>query len=101
MQARYCGACGTKLSQQSATTNHAGVGSGSALRGERKLVTVLFADLVSSTEMVAQLDAEEAMGRLRPALETMCRAVQSLGGTVFSKMGDGIMALFGAPHAHE
>ena len=62
---------------------------------------MLFADLVSSTELVAQLDPEQAMVRLRPAMDSMCEAVERFEGTVVRTLGDGIMALFGAPRAQE
>jgi adenylate cyclase len=71
------------------------------LRGELKQVTVLFADLVSSTEMVASLTAEDAMRRLKPALDAMCDAVERFDGTVVRTLGDGILAFFGAPRAQE
>jgi class 3 adenylate cyclase/tetratricopeptide (TPR) repeat protein len=72
-----------------------------ALEGERKLVTVLFADLKASMELVAELDPEEARRLLDPVLELMMEAVHHYEGTVSQAMGDGIMALFGAPLAHE
>jgi class 3 adenylate cyclase/tetratricopeptide (TPR) repeat protein len=71
------------------------------LEGERKLVTVLFADLKGSTELIADRDPEEARRLLEPALEHMCDAVEKYGGTVSVVMGDGIMALFGAPVSWE
>src|SRR5215470_6515478 len=71
------------------------------LEGERKQVTVLFADLKSSTELIEGLDPEEARQRLDPALHIMMDAVHRYEGTVNQTMGDGIMALFGAPVAHE
>ena len=72
-----------------------------ALEGERKFVTVLFADLKGSMELVADRDPEEARKLLDPVLEHMCEAVEQYGGTVSQVMGDGIMALFGAPIAAE
>jgi class 3 adenylate cyclase/tetratricopeptide (TPR) repeat protein len=71
------------------------------LEGERKLVTVLFADLKGSTELLADRDPEEARKLLDPVLEQMMDAVHRYEGTVNQVMGDGIMALFGAPLAHE
>jgi class 3 adenylate cyclase/tetratricopeptide (TPR) repeat protein len=70
-------------------------------QGERKLVTVLFADLKGSMELVADRDPEEARKLIDPVLEHMCEAVEQYGGTVSQVMGDGIMALFGAPIAAE
>src|SRR5438309_2196053 len=75
--------------------------SKSALEGERKLVTVLFADLKGSMELLADRDPEEARKLLDPVLVRMMEAVHRYEGTVNQVMGDGIMALFGAPLAHE
>ena len=71
------------------------------LEGERKQVTVLFADLKGSMELLADRDPEEARQLLDPVLERMIEAVHRYEGTVNQVMGDGIMALFGAPIAHE
>src|SRR5712691_472572 len=75
--------------------------SKSALEGERKQVTVLFADLKGSTELIRDLDPEAAQTLLDPALQHMMDAVHRYEGTVNQVLGDGIMALFGAPIAHE
>jgi class 3 adenylate cyclase/tetratricopeptide (TPR) repeat protein len=75
--------------------------SRAALEGERKQVTVLFADLKGSMELLAERDPEEARQLLDPVLERMMAAVHRYEGTVNQVMGDGIMALFGAPLAHE
>ena len=75
--------------------------SRSALEGERKQVTVLFADLKGSTELIRDLDPEAAQQLLDPALQRMMDAVHRFEGTVNQVLGDGIMALFGAPIAHE
>jgi class 3 adenylate cyclase len=75
--------------------------SRAALEGERKQVTVLFADLKGSMELLADRDPEEARKLLDPVLERMMEAVHRYEGTVNQVMGDGIMALFGAPLAHE
>jgi class 3 adenylate cyclase len=64
-------------------------------------VTVLFADLKGSMELLADRDPEEARAILDPVLERMMEAVHRYEGTVNQVMGDGIMALFGAPLAHE
>jgi class 3 adenylate cyclase/tetratricopeptide (TPR) repeat protein len=72
-----------------------------ALEGERKQVTVLFADLKGSTELIRDLDPEAAQQLLDPALHHMMHAVHRFEGTVNQVLGDGIMALFGAPMAHE
>jgi class 3 adenylate cyclase/tetratricopeptide (TPR) repeat protein len=77
------------------------INSKAALEGERKQVTVLFADLKGSMELLADRDPEEARKILDPVLEHMMEAVHRFEGTVNQVMGDGIMALFGAPIAHE
>jgi class 3 adenylate cyclase len=70
-----------------------------AIEGERKQVTVLFADVVGSTRLIEGLDPEQAAARLSPALQAMMAAVHRYEGTVNKVQGDGIMALFGAPVA--
>jgi class 3 adenylate cyclase/tetratricopeptide (TPR) repeat protein len=75
--------------------------SKSALEGERKQVTVLFADLKGSMELLADRDPEEARKIIDPVLDRMMEAVHRYEGTVNQVLGDGIMALFGAPVAHE
>ncbi len=75
--------------------------SKAAIEGERKQVTVLFADLKGSMELLAERDPEEARQLLDPVIERMMEAVHRYEGTVNQVMGDGIMALFGAPLAHE
>ena len=84
----------THLAEKILTTRH-------ALEGERKQVTVLFADLKGSTELIRDLDPEQTQTLLDPALHAMMDAVHRYEGTVNQVMGDGIMALFGAPLAHE
>ena len=75
--------------------------SKAALEGERKQVTVLFADLKGSMELLADRDPEDARKLLDPVIQHMMEAVHRYEGTVNQVMGDGIMALFGAPLAHE
>jgi class 3 adenylate cyclase/tetratricopeptide (TPR) repeat protein len=70
-----------------------------ALADERKLVTVLFADLHGSTELVSDLDPEAALDRLTPALDAMSAAIHHYGGIVLKTQGDGVLAVFGAPAA--
>ena len=93
--ARACGACGASFASSPAA------GEASASPEEIKHVTVLFADVVGSTELVAGLDPEQAMARLRPALATMRENIRQYDGTVAQVLGDGVMALFGAPRAQE
>src|SRR5712691_941970 len=71
------------------------------LEGERKQVTVLFADLKGSMELLADRDPEDARRLLDPVLERIMDAVHRYEGTVNQVLGDGVMALFGAPVAHE
>jgi class 3 adenylate cyclase/tetratricopeptide (TPR) repeat protein len=75
--------------------------SRAALAGERKHVTVLFADIKGSMELIAYRDPEDARKLLHGVLERMIEAVHRYEGTVNQVMGDGILALFGAPLAHE
>jgi class 3 adenylate cyclase/tetratricopeptide (TPR) repeat protein len=114
---RFCNGCGAKLgdpapagpqarftSPESYTPKHLAekiLTSKGALEGERKQVTVLFADVKGSMELLADRDPEEAHKLLDPVLERMMEAVHHYEGTVNQVMGDGIMALFGAPLAHE
>jgi class 3 adenylate cyclase/tetratricopeptide (TPR) repeat protein len=72
-----------------------------SLEGERKQVTVLFADIRGSTSLLEGLDPEEAQRIIDPVLRVMMEAVHRYEGTVNQVLGDGIMALFGAPLAHE
>src|SRR6266566_8614187 len=117
--AKFCRKCGQPLIQtdrgsqtnasrfatpESYTPRHLAekiLTSKSTLEGERKQVTVLFADLKGSMELLADRDPEEARKILDPVLERMMEAVHRYEGTVNQVMGDGIMALFGAPLAHE
>lgn len=99
---RFCGNCGATFGhsvQESSTAT--GAASPDVQWGALKHATILFADVVSSTEHVAGLDPEQAMEQLRPALQQMCNAVERFGGTVVRTLGDGVMALFGAPRALE
>ena len=110
---KFCGQCAALLdsatkprfaSPDSYTPKHLAeriLNSKAALEGERKQVTVLFADLKGSMELLADRDPEEARKLLDPVLERMMDAVHRYEGTVNQVMGDGIMALFGAPLAHE
>jgi class 3 adenylate cyclase/tetratricopeptide (TPR) repeat protein len=68
---------------------------------ERKFVTILRADLVQSTDLVADLDPEQALSRLEPALAAMRAAVRRFGGIVSRETGDGLAAVFGAPLADD
>jgi class 3 adenylate cyclase/tetratricopeptide (TPR) repeat protein len=112
---KFCGGCGQPLasprqvaarfsSPEVYTPKHLAekiLISKSALEGERKQVTVLFADMKGSMELLADRDPEEGRKILDPVLEHMMEAVHRYEGVVNKVMGDGIMALFGAPLAHE
>ncbi len=75
--------------------------SRSAFEGERKQVTICFADIKDSTELIRDLDPEAAQQLLDPAIHIMMNAVHRFEGTVNQVLGDGIMSIFGAPIAHE
>ena len=112
---RFCGQCGRPVdasrppqprftSPETYTPRHLAekiLTARTALEGERKQVTVLFADLKGSMELLADRDPEQTRKLLDPVLEYMMDAVHHYEGTVNQVMGDGIMALFGAPLAHE
>ncbi|TMJ32633.1 MAG: hypothetical protein E6G95_01135 [Alphaproteobacteria bacterium] len=72
-----------------------------SMEGERKLITVLFADIKDSTQAIERLDPEEASKRFRPIFDAMLDGVHKYEGVVNRFLGDGVMALFGAPLAHE
>jgi len=105
----YCWECGARLARPRPhdaaplpdAFGHVIDAPRSALEGEHKQITVLFADVQGSMELIADRDPEEAHNILDPVLERMMEAVQRYGGTTSSLRGDGIMALFGAPLAHE
>jgi class 3 adenylate cyclase/tetratricopeptide (TPR) repeat protein len=114
--ARFCGGCGRPRSRSSDTVPHTLsflqsnipadladriLRSGGAMLGERKHVTVIFADVRDSTALIDQLDPEEALQILGPVLKSLMDAVHHHDGFVNQTLGDGIMALFGAPIARE
>ena len=111
---RFCGDCGTTLGTDNTSGESGALASrmpaGSILveqmasvvvRGERKTVTALFADIKSSMELMQDLDPEDARAIVDPALKLMIDAVHHYGGYVVQSTGDGIFALFGAPLAYE
>ena len=110
-QFKFCGECGAPLGA-SATATTATQSSASPIRvaetpapenieGERKTVTALFADIKGSTELMEDLDPEEARAIIDPALRLMIDAAHRYDGHVVQSTGDGIFAIFGAPVAHE
>ena len=107
--AKFCHACAHPVASAAGTPSRSPdsyirkslaekiLSSKTALEGERKQVTILFADLKGSMELLAERDPEEARKLLDPVLERMMDAVHRYEGTVNQVMGDGIMALFGCP----
>jgi len=71
------------------------------IAGERKQVTVLFVDIVGSTNLIRDLDIEDSVNLLDPVVTSMAAAIQAEGGTVLHFLGDGLEAVFGAPLAQE
>jgi class 3 adenylate cyclase len=87
---RFCGACGAALTEQA-----------ESVQEERKVVTVLFADLVGFTSRAEQLDPEDVQALLSPYHARLRSELERFGGTVEKFIGDAVVALFGAPTAHE
>src|SRR4029079_3397603 len=102
---RFCGQCGTALTQRGVAVEPSSqrlLRSLSSKGGERKRLTVLFADIRNSTRLIDSLgDPELAMHRLEQVLSFMKEAVHRYDGIVNKIQGDGVMALFGAPRPHE
>ena len=110
--ARFCNGCGAPLEAPDAITREPRsytprhlvdkiLASQSALRGERKLVTVLFADVARSMELAERVDPEEWHRLLDRLFRILSAGIHRYEGTINQYTGDGIMALFGAPIAHE
>src|SRR5262249_16353359 len=107
--AKFCEDCGGSLTTGAASSKKsrraamriAEATAPENLEGERKTVTMLFADIKGSMELMEDLDPEDARAIVDPALKLMIDAVQRYGGYVAQSTGDGIFALFGAPTAHE
>src|SRR5256886_5719021 len=87
--ARFCLACGAPLAAPEPAAE------------ERKLVTVLFCDIVGSTATAERLDPEDVRARLAPYYARARTELERFGGTVEKFIGDAVVALFGAPVAHE
>src|SRR5258707_10430258 len=95
----YCSSCGAVVPEPSPPLQVAEVRG--RIAGERKYLTVLCADLQRSTDLISELDPEAAISRLEPALMAMRTAVRRNRGIVSKEGGDGLIALFGAPHADD
>lgn len=95
----YCSSCGAVVPEHAAKPQVAEVRG--RIAGERKYLTVLCADLQRSTDLISDLDPEAAISRLEPALVAMRVAVRRNRGIVSKEGGDGLIALFGAPHADD
>ena len=93
-EARFCGGCGAALASGAAAQ------AGSATSGDRRPVSVMYADLSGYTALSAALDPEDTHRLLRRFFETVDDIVLGFGGTIDKHMGDSVMALFGAPVAH-
>jgi class 3 adenylate cyclase len=100
---RFCDHCGKPIDIQTTSLQASDqlLRSLSTSGGERKRLTVLFADIRNSTELIATVDPEQAIERIRPVLDAMREAVHRYDGIVNKLQGDGVMALFGAPRPHE
>src|ERR1700739_4480165 len=104
-----CFACQSKMGAGDRWCAHCGARAGGVARtlpaevpdSQRKFVTILRADVVHSTNLIAELEPEEALLRLEPALAAMRAAVRQFGGIVSKEMGDGLSAVFGAPIADD
>ena len=94
LDARFCGACGTPLTEVAET-------SAPAAAEERRVVSVLFADLVGFTARSDGADPEDVKARLRPYFSRVREEIESLGGTVEKFIGDAVVGLFGAPTSRE
>jgi class 3 adenylate cyclase/tetratricopeptide (TPR) repeat protein len=114
--AKFCNECGANLTERAGAEDHSEItadGTANPIRidhpetasiatdGERKTVTALFADIKGSTELMEDLDPEEARALVDPALQLMIDAARRYDGYIVQSTGDGIFALFGAPIAHE
>ncbi len=89
-RAKFCSECGNRLERQAASAAE-----------ERKVVTVLFADIVGFTARSDEADPEDVKAFLRPYHARLKEEIERKGGTVDKFIGDGVLAVFGAPRAHE
>jgi class 3 adenylate cyclase/predicted ATPase len=101
---RACPACGTENAETANFCSECGAqltATTAAPREERKLVTVVFADMVGSTERAERLDPEDVRALLAPYHARLRHELERHGGTVEKFIGDAVVAVFGAPAAHE
>ena len=102
-QFRFCGFCAATLdvAQPEPTSAEPAATAGAAGRSSRRLVTMLFADLTNYTHAASRIDPEEMFLAIRRTLEQLAQPVQRLGGRIDRYVGDGFLATFGIPAAHE
>jgi class 3 adenylate cyclase/tetratricopeptide (TPR) repeat protein len=98
---KFCGECGAALGQVSASKVDEAMAPAASAIGERRHLTVLFCDLVGSTEIAAQLDPEEWRELVAGYHRAASAAITRYGGHVAKYLGDGVMAYFGWPEAHD
>jgi Double zinc ribbon/Adenylate and Guanylate cyclase catalytic domain len=101
LREKFCGECGTALGDLSVPTTQGATPLGASASGERRHLTVLFCDLVGSTEIGARLDPEEWREVVAGYHRAAAEAINHYGGHVAKYLGDGVMAFFGYPEAHE
>ena len=107
LQFRFCGFCGAPLDfappepLAESASNSGGAEGQAAGRSARRLVTMLFADLSNYTHAAARIDPEEMFVAIRRTLERLAQPVHRLGGRLDRYVGDGFLATFGIPEAHE
>ena len=100
--AQFCGACGAALGQLRNATFEVRTPGGPSDKAEaRKVVTIVFADLIGSTSLHERLDAESTRHLMDRYYRALRGAVEVHGGTVVKLMGDGVMAAFGVPRVTE
>lgn len=95
-----CGRCGAEATGKARFCSACGAPLGDAAGSERKVATMVFADLVGSTELAAGLDPEDIRGRLEPFFEVARETLAEHGGTLEKYIGDAVLAVFGVPVAH-
>src|SRR5919199_883131 len=98
--ARTCERCGTEVAADARFCSACGAPLEPLAGAERKLATMVFADLVGSTELAAGLDPEALRERLAPFFEVARTTIEEHGGRVEKYIGDAVMAVFGVPRAY-